>query len=362
MQSFYQRELPSIHIPFSSDDGISLFTETLPNGTLRNYFPLAEQYVTQSEPAYCALASLVMVLNAFHIDPQRVWKAPWRWFDQTMLECCTPLDWVAQHGMTLPQFACLASCYGLDVSIMYGDDPSCTLERFKSDLIRCSTQPGAFMVASYSRKTMQQTGDGHYTPIVGLSASDRTLVLDTARFKYGAHWTPVEVMWEALKPMDSSTGRSRGYCVLTYRKAPFPPVVPKSECGCECECLDRDACSELLRLRDELVNAPASLLAFAQWLKQRGTHVHWQKLVMPQHVALVLKKVVVGEELWQQIDAEEQRAEGLVYVYMCGPLAHREVDVVQDESVDADVRQWVSNERQRWMALEALQMSVSSTQ
>jgi len=33
-----------------------------------------------------------MALNALSIDPGRVWKGPWRWFSEEMLDCCTPLE------------------------------------------------------------------------------------------------------------------------------------------------------------------------------------------------------------------------------------------------------------------------------
>jgi hypothetical protein len=33
-----------------------------------------------------------MVLNALAIDPQRIWKGPWRWFSEELLDCCSPLE------------------------------------------------------------------------------------------------------------------------------------------------------------------------------------------------------------------------------------------------------------------------------
>jgi len=44
------------------------------DGTLHSYFPLAEQFVTQSEPSFCSLSSLSMVLNALNFDPKKIWK------------------------------------------------------------------------------------------------------------------------------------------------------------------------------------------------------------------------------------------------------------------------------------------------
>lgn len=40
------------------------------------------------------------------------------------------------------------------------------------------------MALGYSRRTLGQTGDGHFSPVAAYAAeSDMTLVLDVARFK-----------------------------------------------------------------------------------------------------------------------------------------------------------------------------------
>ena len=67
--SFYKRTLPEKLVPFSSAQGKILFREALISGYMENYFPLSEQLTTQSEPAYCGPASMIMVLNALYIDP-----------------------------------------------------------------------------------------------------------------------------------------------------------------------------------------------------------------------------------------------------------------------------------------------------
>ncbi|WOL05196.1 Glutathione gamma-glutamylcysteinyltransferase 1 [Canna indica] len=51
-----------------------LFSDALQNGTMEGFFKLICQFQTQSEPGYCGLASLAMVLNALEVDPQRKWK------------------------------------------------------------------------------------------------------------------------------------------------------------------------------------------------------------------------------------------------------------------------------------------------
>lgn len=55
-----------------------------------------------------------MALNALLIDPHRVWKGVWRWFDESMLDCCTPLEKVQMEGITLGKVGCLARCNGAE--------------------------------------------------------------------------------------------------------------------------------------------------------------------------------------------------------------------------------------------------------
>ena len=67
-EQLYRRNLPESCIPFSSDAGKKMFTESLLSGFANIYFPLAEQFRTQDEPAYCGLSTLVMVLNALAVS------------------------------------------------------------------------------------------------------------------------------------------------------------------------------------------------------------------------------------------------------------------------------------------------------
>jgi glutathione gamma-glutamylcysteinyltransferase len=45
------------------------------------------------------------------------------------------------------------------------------------------------VIAAYNRAGLGQSGGGHFSPLAGYhAASDLTLVLDVARFKYPPHW------------------------------------------------------------------------------------------------------------------------------------------------------------------------------
>lgn len=59
---------------FSFKISQQLFSEALQSGTMEGFFKLISYFQTQSEPAYCGLASLSVVLNALAIDPGRKWK------------------------------------------------------------------------------------------------------------------------------------------------------------------------------------------------------------------------------------------------------------------------------------------------
>ncbi|KAF3950687.1 hypothetical protein CMV_023591 [Castanea mollissima] len=50
------------------------------------------------------------------VMPMRVaYRRPWRWFDDSMLDCCEPLEKVKADGITFGKVACLAHCNGAKV-------------------------------------------------------------------------------------------------------------------------------------------------------------------------------------------------------------------------------------------------------
>ena len=88
-KTYHKRVLPSKLTAMSSTLGKQLFREALAQHTMESFFPLSEQFVTQSEPSFCALSSLAMVLNALNHDPGKVWKGSWRWISEETLQCET---------------------------------------------------------------------------------------------------------------------------------------------------------------------------------------------------------------------------------------------------------------------------------
>jgi glutathione gamma-glutamylcysteinyltransferase len=211
--TIYRRTLPESAIAFSSAEGRRVFGEALAAGGMDGYFPLAEQFHTQSEPAYCGLGSLVVALNALAIDPGRLWKGPWRWFGEEMLDCCVPLAEIRQRGLEMGELACLARCNGARALAVHANDTN--LEAFRAALMAAS-RGEAVLIASYDRSALGQTGSGHFSPLGGYHRGrDLALVLDVARFKYPAHWLSTEQLWRAMQPLDPATNKPRGWLVLT---------------------------------------------------------------------------------------------------------------------------------------------------
>jgi glutathione gamma-glutamylcysteinyltransferase len=269
--SFYRRTLPDSCVAFSSRQGRQRLANSMATGGLKSFFALMEQHTTQTEPAYCGLATLVMALNALAVDPLRTWKGPWRWYaEEAMVNCCLDLKSVQAEGVTLAVFAGIATCQGLSVQVTYAaaakdddgdEDETVSLERFRRAVemacvendhdespddspllpaaavaVATTTPPppiiadeaaavslDTVLVVSYSRQVLGQTGSGHFSPIVAYDRrTDSVLIADTARFKYGAHWVHLPLLFAAMRPMDPDTGRSRGYVLLQSPRHRMP--------------------------------------------------------------------------------------------------------------------------------------------
>ncbi|KAJ8534646.1 hypothetical protein K7X08_016374 [Anisodus acutangulus] len=215
MAGLYRRVLPSPPaIDFASNEGKQLFLEAIQNGTMEGFFKLISYFQTQSEPAYCGLASLSMVLNALAIDPGRKWKGPWRWFDESMLDCCEPLEMVKAKGISFGKVVCLAHCAGAKVEAFRSN--LSTIEDFRKHVMACTTSDDCHLISSYHRGLFKQTGSGHFSPIGGYHAEkDMALILDVARFKYPPHWVPLPLLWEAMNTIDEATGLHRGFMLVS---------------------------------------------------------------------------------------------------------------------------------------------------
>jgi len=125
--SFHGRSLPPNLLALSSISGKLLFAKTLSVGNLEAYFPLSEQFLTQSEPAFCGLTSLAMSLNALSVDPKVRWKGGWRWWNEELIGevACLEMWEVKEKGITMEQFVVIANNNGAVVRVGRPTDEAC---------------------------------------------------------------------------------------------------------------------------------------------------------------------------------------------------------------------------------------------
>lgn len=229
--TFYGRSLPQNLVDYRSVESKTRLCRALQTGYAVPYLSLSSCFNTQADPAYCGISTLAIILNSLRIDPQRIWRTIWRWYSEELLECCRPLEDVKKSGITLEEFLCLADCNGAVANLVRPSDTKEQLEAFVQTLERVCTggrevkgenfdeeNPAEFMAIAYSRKTLGQTGDGHFSPIAAMDKETNSVLLfDTARFKYPPYWVPIELLFQSMLPLDSATGKSRGYVTLKAR-------------------------------------------------------------------------------------------------------------------------------------------------
>ena len=232
LQTFYGRPLPQNLVDYRSTESKTRLCRGLQTGYAVPYLSLSSCFNIQAEPAYCGISTLAIILNALRVDPQRIWRTIWRWYTEELLECCRPLEHVKTYGITLEEFVCLANCNGAVATLVRPSDSKEQFEKFVQTLERVCTgsrfskeepfdeeNPEEFMAVSYSRAALGQTGDGHFSPIAAMDRkTNSVLIFDTVRYKYPPYWVPIELLFQSMLPLDSVTGKSRGYVVLKAKK------------------------------------------------------------------------------------------------------------------------------------------------
>ena len=243
--TFHRKPLPSSNISFSSQEGMVIFQEAMKEGNISTpFFDLIQAFQTQGYYSFCGLGSLTMALNSLLIDPKRKIHGIWRWFDESMLNCCDPIERVKLKGISLPKLHCLARCQGASSLLKFASD--FTEDSLRADILSvvrdddrdcndngsssCNSSSGSsssstssssgssnrcVLIASYDRRVLGQTGSGHFSPIGGYHAGrDLVLILDAARFKYPPHWIKLATLYEAMLTEDEETKKSRGYLLV----------------------------------------------------------------------------------------------------------------------------------------------------
>eukprot|EP00980_Cylindrotheca_fusiformis_P027609 scaffold21500_cov119-Cylindrotheca_fusiformis.AAC.2 len=237
--SVHKRILPSSLTALSSQEGRKYLIESFLENTAESYWALTEQFVNQSDPAFCGITTLLMVsridswcliiqtMNVMGTDKLETirWRGGWRFYgseDVLLDRCCFSAERVRRAGVNMEEFRSLGKCHGLLVEmkrpVVDGSrSKGFSVQSFREDLKRTLTEKESqpIVVVSFSRRHLDQTGEGHFSPIAAFHEStDQVLLLDVARFKYSPYWVSVQALYDSMVPEDESTKKSRGWFVL----------------------------------------------------------------------------------------------------------------------------------------------------
>ncbi|MCV3205747.1 phytochelatin synthase family protein [Mesorhizobium sp. YC-39] len=212
--------LPANLIGAASDAGETLLIEA---DAREAYFPLAINFVTQKNQAFCGVASSVMVLNAIGVPAPPVPEYdPYSTFTQDNLlnarsEQVIPVETIKKQGMTLDELGGLLALQPVQVEVRHAADSS--LDTFRKEARSYLATKRQFVIANYLRKAMGQEKGGHISPLAAYDAeTDRFLILDVARYKYPPVWVTTADLFNAMNTQDSdNANRTRGYVLIAAK-------------------------------------------------------------------------------------------------------------------------------------------------
>lgn len=96
--------------------------------------------------SYLYLISFMMAIFYF--------LGPWRWYDESMLDCCEPLEKIKADGITFGKVACLAQCAGAKVEAFRTNQSN--VDDFRDRVIKCTSSEDCHLITSYHRKAFKQ--------------------------------------------------------------------------------------------------------------------------------------------------------------------------------------------------------------
>lgn len=100
---------------------------------------------------------------------------PWRWFDESMLDCCEPLETVKARGISFGKLVSLAHCAGANVEAFRTNHVS--IDDFRKYVMRCSTSDDCHLISSYNRAIFKQVDLDYSNAIYGFCLQCGSILL-----------------------------------------------------------------------------------------------------------------------------------------------------------------------------------------
>lgn len=208
--------LPANLIALASPAGTQLFNRSY----IPKYFwPLALQFVTQQNLAYCSIASSVMVLNALDVpapvDPD---YSSYHLFTQNnfftpAVEKVLPAALVKKQGAALDKISAALATFPVIIKTIHADKINVAQFRTLAENV-IATEHG-YIIVNFLRTGLGEQGGGHLSPLVAYDKkSDRFLMLDVARYRYPSVWVKTQDLWNAMDTFDKNTHIYRGMVIV----------------------------------------------------------------------------------------------------------------------------------------------------
>jgi hypothetical protein len=212
--------LPQNLVGSATDAGEALLLEA---DAREAYFPLASNFLTQKNQAFCGVASMVMVFNSLQLPAPPVPEYdPYTTFTQDNVlnahtDAIITVDTIKKQGITLDQLGALLAVQPVAVEVNHAADSS--VDAFRSKARDYLSKPDHFVVINYLRKAIGQEKGGHISPLAAFDAeSDRFLILDVARYKYPPVWVKTDELFAAMNTPDKDNeNKTRGFILISKK-------------------------------------------------------------------------------------------------------------------------------------------------
>ncbi len=200
--------VPANLIALAAPEGQQLIDKA----TRADYQPLSTAFEAQRRPAYCGVASSVIVINAMRPQARPLSQAAF--FADLLTEMR-----VTFSGMTLDELGHLLRRHRVTVEIVHAKDS--TLEAFRTLARENLARTGDYLLVNYQRAALGQREGGHISPLAAYDvATDRMLILDVAAYRYPPVWVSTADLWNAIHTIDSTSGQTRGFAIVREGATP----------------------------------------------------------------------------------------------------------------------------------------------
>lgn len=181
-----------------------------------DYAQLVQYLVAQSRWAFCGPATSAAVINAALRPQPPATQASL--FNAAASAVKRELA-LSFTGLTLKEMGAFLRAHGLHVRGVHAGRSD--LSSFRDAAGAALGEAGTFLVVNYDRRILGQSGGGHISPVGAFDAgTDRVLILDVATRKNPFTWVPLPLLWAAMDTVDSDSGQTRGYLLVTAGNGP----------------------------------------------------------------------------------------------------------------------------------------------